>query len=93
MTLSLSEDTDATSTQLFKSSVVKIGCSTRHCDCAAGHLRLHVLRLRDPALGLIKDFGDHRRQFCQPLPRELEPSLLFVCTLISYIIHQIMSPA
>ena len=33
---------------------------------------LHVLMSLNPTLGLIKDFGNHRRQFCQPLPRQLE---------------------
>jgi len=42
----------------------------------------HVLGTRDPTLGLIMDFGDHRQLFCQPLSRELETLVVFICTLI-----------
>ena len=45
------------------------------------HPYLHVLLSLNPTLGLIKDFGDHRRQFCQPLPRLLE-SFPSVCLYI-----------
>ena len=46
----------------------------------------------NPMLGFIKDFGDSWWQCCQLLPCELEPFLLFVCTLINTSYHSILIP-
>ena len=53
---------------------------------------LHMLLSLNPMLGLITDFGDSQQQCCQPLPRKLEPFLLFVCTLILLSNHSILVP-